>query len=298
MFDELDTEAAQAILADPALSDAVRADLAREVESRDFGAFHQAVMAKIAEVSAEQGPAGALDAETLRALSVTPEPPGDLSAAVMEKISALPDASLPAVVRGALIDEAAAVVAEREGQWASFLEEVMERVEADVEGELETLPLAMELVRSEAEQVVAERDFGAFASELRPEEARFRDEVVRELRSVDRRFEREFQAGVAKKLEPELGRRRPRGPSLLKRWGRQLGSMAVAAAAMLAISLEAPLEQAQEPFEDVGEVTVDAVRFDGNMTVTQDQGVAVIWLDDADDDDEDDEPVEPEAEQP
>ena len=26
--------------------------------------------------------------------------------------------------------------------------------------------------------------------------------------------------------------------------------------------------------EDVGEVTVDAVRFDGNMTVTQDQGVA------------------------
>jgi hypothetical protein len=72
--------------------------------------------------------------------------------------------------------------------------------------------------------------------------------------------------------------------------------MAVAAAAMLAISLEAPLEQ--EPFEDVGEVTVDSVRFDGNMTVTQDQGVAVIWLDDADDDDEDDEPVEPEAEQP
>ena len=43
---------------------------------------------------------------------------------------------------------------------------------------------------------------------------------------------------------------------------------------MLAISLEAPLEQ--EPFEDVGEVTVDSVRFDGNMTVTQDQGVAVI----------------------
>lgn len=294
MSDELDTEAAQAILADPALSDAVRADLAREVESRDFGAFHRAVMAKVSEVSAAGAPS--LDAETLSVLSATPEPPGDLAAAVMEKISSLGDVTLPTVVRGALIDEATAVVAEREGQWASFLEEVMERVEADVEGELETLPLAMKLVRSEAEQVVSERDFGAFASELRPEEARFRDEVVRELRSVDRRFEREFQAGVAKKLEPELGRRRPRGPSLLKRWGRQLGSMAVAAAAMLAISLEAPLEQ--EPFEDVGEVTVDSVRFDGNMTVTQDQGVAVIWLDDADDDDEDDEPVEPEAEQP
>lgn len=292
MFDELDTEAARAILADPALSQAVRADLAREVESRDFGAFHQGVMAKIGEASAEP-----LDAATLTALRATPEPPGDLSAAVMEKIAALDDVTLPAVVRGTLSDEATAVVAEREGQWASFLEEVMERVEADVEGELETLPLAMELVRSEAEQVVAERDFGVFASELRPEEARFRDEVVRELRSVDRRFDREFQAGVAKKLQPELGRRRPRGPSPLKRWSRQLGSMAVAAAAMLAISLEAPLEQAQEPFEDVGEVTVDAVRFDGNMTVTQDQGVAVIWLDDADDDDEDEEPTEPEAEQ-
>lgn len=294
MSDELDTEAAQAILADPALSDAVRADLAREVESRDFAAFHRAVMAKVSEASAAPEPS--LDAQTLSAISATPEPPGDLAAAVMEKIAALGDVNLPTVVRGALIDEATAVVAEREGQWASFLEDVMERVEADVEGELETLPLAMKLVRSEAEQVVSERDFGAFASELRPEEARFRDEVVRELRSVDRRFEREFQAGVAKKLEPELGRRRPRGPSLLKRWGRQLGSMAVAAAAMLAISLEAPLEQ--EPFEDVGEVTVDSVRFDGNMTVTQDQGVAVIWLDDADDDDEDDEPVEPEAEQP
>lgn len=297
MFDELDTEAAQAILADPALSRAVRADLAREVESRDFGAFHEAVMAKIAaDPVGETDPV--LDARILVALRATPEPPGDLSSAVMEKIAALSDVTLPAVVRGALIDEATAVVAEREGQWASFLEEVMERVEADIEGELETLPLAMELVRSEAEQVVAERDFGAFASELRPEEARFRDEVVRELRSVDRRFDREFQAGVAKKLEPELGRRRPRGPSLLKRWSKQLGSMAVAAAAMLAISLEAPLEQAQEPFEDVGEVTVDAVRFDGNMTVTQDQGVAVIWLDDADDDDEDEEPTEPEAEQP
>lgn len=294
MSDELDTEAAQAILADPALSDAVRADLAREVESRDFAAFHRVVMAKVSEASAAPEPS--LDAQTLSAISATPEPPGDLAAAVMEKIAALGDVNLPTVVRGALIDEATAVVAEREGQWASFLEDVMERVEADVEGELETLPLAMKLVRSEAEQVVSERDFGAFASELRPEEARFRDEVVRELRSVDRRFEREFQAGVAKKLEPELGRRRPRGPSLLKRWGRQLGSMAVAAAAMLAISLEAPLEQ--EPFEDVGEVTVDSVRFDGNMTVTQDQGVAVIWLDDADDDDEDDEPVEPEAEQP
>lgn len=297
MFDELDTEAAQAILADPALSRAVRADLAWEVESRDFGAFHEAVMAKIAaEPVGETDPV--LDARILVALRATPEPPGDLSSAVMEKIAALSDVTLPAVVRGALIDEATAVVAEREGQWASFLEEVMERVEADIEGELETLPLAMELVRSEAEQVVAERDFGAFASELRPEEARFRDEVVRELRSVDRRFDREFQAGVAKKLEPELGRRRPRGPSLLKRWSKQLGSMAVAAAAMLAISLEAPLEQAQEPFEDVGEVTVDAVRFDGNMTVTQDQGVAVIWLDDADDEDEDEEPTEPEAEQP
>ncbi|MFO0723713.1 MAG: hypothetical protein U1E65_08035 [Myxococcota bacterium] len=288
MSDEKDTEAmSQAVGLPPAVGGALRHDLDREVSSRDFSSFHAAVMARI---QAEE--ASALAAPVLEALRVVPEPPGDLAKVVAERLAAEAVVELdPRVVALLRADVQAAVEAQ---DFDGFSEEVLGRVFEDLEDELAVAPLALALVRNETERVVAEQDFGRFAEALRPEEAEFRDQVVRELRSVDGRFDREFKRGVDKKLVPEIERRAR--PSFISRWGRQMAGFAVAAAAIIAIWSQPPLENPEDTLDpsDIEAVTVDSVKFDGNMTVTQDKDMAVIWLSDADEDD-DEEDEEPEV---
>jgi hypothetical protein len=122
--------------------------------------------------------------------------------------------------------------------------------------------------------------------------------VAAELDQVQPRFESEFREEV----EDRIAEPAPAGLAAfwarLSGWMDELGAgvrlglagAAVAAAAILMIVFapanvptdpERPRIEPGPPMARVGEVTIDHVAFEGTVTLSQDEGVAVIWLADA-----------------
>ncbi|MCC7384710.1 MAG: hypothetical protein IT384_22870 [Deltaproteobacteria bacterium] len=189
---------------------------------------------------------------------------------------------LTADVRAALSAELEREVAARDAHWGTFTARVLERIEDEVAVELEGGdPSLGRMLRAESEAALAAQDFAGFEPARLPTESAevqvFKREVATELRVMAPRFEGPFEAEV----EQRLPRRsvRSRAPHRDRGLRRTLGAVIVSVAAMLLVLVMRPWPQEPSaPAVARGEIQIDALRFEGTVTVTRDQGIAVIWL--------------------
>jgi hypothetical protein len=194
-----------------------------------------------------------------------------LGAAVHQEIEAIDrEEPLPSPASAALaawMDGALSAV-----DFGAFARGVTERIDALVAEELESAdPRIGHLLRQDAEHEGA----GAWSALGQPDPLaveRFRREVRGELRAMEPRFEGPFRSEVEDRLPARTRARRPHADRGRWRWG----ALAAVAAALLVAIVQPPGSVTVPP--PSGEINVDAVSFEGTVTVTRDQGVAVIWL--------------------
>mgnify|MGYP000361130226 CR=1 FL=1 len=236
------------------LSDQLVALLASTHDPSPPGDLLAAVTAKIAALEAEPwAPLGL----------IVPELDPAFFAKIMGRIEVLEADALPVSIRDAIAREASI---DRD-----LVLPVMARIEAEIELELASeggpmlgevrAELARESERMQTERVVSE--------------------VSAELRSIGPRLEREMPRAVAARIEAKPSNVIP----MRRHWVAKTAAGVMAAAAAMMIYLR-PVDpelgptMGLPPLDLAGEVHVDAVSFDGTVTVTEADGVAVIWLTD------------------
>lgn len=274
----------------PELDLPVAAVLASEVVAADLDGLEAAVMARI-EMAAARGPALAPDVVRALVAAAEAEPDRDLVTEVLGWIEGLePDAG-PDVLQAALVR---AIAEDSEpGADPSLHQAVMMRIEAMIEAELAVDAPSSALIRQE---LAAEAE--------RMQAARVVAEVQAEVLSIGPRLEREMPRAVQARIEPPTAARpalgaaeTPRGYAPSKRprsWvtgpaGAGLAGLLAAAAAVVLYlrpgPVDAPLSvPGLTPLHALGprgEVHVDEIDYDGTVTVTESDGLAVIWLADA-----------------
>lgn len=291
-----DTGVVEPVAEDPRLNALLRAELEAEVSRRDaeWSGFSTAILGRLDQ-------AYELDAAVpvaLRAASDTEIASRDwtmFGAAIDSRLST-DEVSLSPAVTEALASASEAEVSSRD--WAAFAAAIEARIEREIEAELAVTSGAAELVRADSAQVLSdrERDWSRFGGELAGAEAteegqRLKNEVRGELHVLESSFEGPFRAQVERRIASQPAPRRERAaraPHRAQRWRWVTAAMA-AAAAVVAVVLSRPVVDPgaePDPVTDPvplarGEVQVDEVSFEGTVTITQENGVAIVWLADA-----------------
>ncbi len=279
----------------------LKAQAEAETEGLDWASFEVGVSQGIeAEVSlAEAGMAEV--APVLRAEALNEEASLDwavFSQGIMDGIEA--EEAQP-VIAEALREQASEAVAAREGQWDQFSAGVMATLAP------ETVTVA-ELLSEETEAELAARDgewtaFSARVFEAVDAEERLAEqaplgaqavlqmkaEVGAEVEALSPKFGEAFKQEVEKEIfrsaqQPE--------PWWTQAWswiqetlqgGMGPGLMAAGAAAVLLIMVTG-LPQGEQPVPQIaaagpsGEVAVQQISFEGDVTVMSEEGVTVVWL--------------------
>jgi hypothetical protein len=256
-----------------ALVTALRAERDAAIASRDFSRFTPA----LSSLSLDSPPLADALVTALRAerdAAIASRDFAALTPSILRACEALADSEPERTAIGAVVAaDVATEVASRSGAWVAFGEGIRREL-----------------------GLRARQDARLPADERAIRE--LREDVAAELDQVQPRFESEFREEV----EDRIAEPAPAGLAAfwarLSGWMDELGAgvrlglagAAVAAAAILMIVFapanvptdpERPRIEPGPPMARVGEVTIDHVAFEGTVTLSQDEGVAVIWLADA-----------------
>ena len=289
-YDNEDDPVVEPVLENPRLIALLRAELEAEVSGRDWTGFAPAVLGRLDEPLELHAPL----IEALRSASEAEVASRDwtsFGAAIDSRLMA-DDVSLSSDVSAALVSASEAEVASRD--WASFGALIEARLEQEIEAELSASSGAADLVRADSAAVLSDReqDWSRFGSELSDADAseegqRLKNEVRGELHVLKSSFEGPFRAQVERRIATQPAPRRERvtrGPHRTGRWRWATAALA-SAAALVAIVLSRPVDDSTSELTPVplarGEVQVDEVSFEGTVTITQENGVAIVWLADA-----------------
>ena len=260
---------------DPATLALLRLAFDDALDEREWPAFADVVMSRVQD-EARAASSVALPAEVTSALraesSSALDGLDDLASSVMSRVQDEARAAssdgrdeLPDAVSAALGAPIREELARRDGQWSAFSESVRRQIRQDAVATARK-PLA--------EQAIDQ----------------LREDVHAEVEAVAQRFESSF----ADRVDQRIATQEPGLWARLVAWFEDqasparmaFGGFAAAAAAAMVLFVLVPGDQGmQQPavaaLSPGGEVTVNEVSFEGTVTMFEEDGIAVIWLEDA-----------------
>lgn len=269
---------------DPRIVRALRAEQEREVTRRDWSDFSAVVVRRIEAI--EEPQLEAADVAELHASSEREVAARDwaaFSTGIAAQIDALSEPLLPVDVSNALRAASTREVSSRDAEWSAFTARVLARVEAEISAELERPSDVGALVRGDAERAVAERDWDRFSDVPKDETEQLREEVRSELAAMEPGFGGAFRAQVERRIRSHEPPRREREPRAAHRSRRRFAPLVIAAVAA-ALALFVLPSQKIDPTSELpstvafGEVSIDEVSFEGQVVITHENGVPVMWL--------------------
>ena len=244
----------------------------------------------------------ALAADVNDAVAEGPAPWDDFADGVWARIDETPEAATGSAwtaITEALREDNASALADFEARVAEFEDGFALRRAEDLDANAVTIG---DMLREEVDAAVAEKDgvWSAFAHQVmmaidHAESERvgvdvsalaaLRADVDAELDAMAPRFDRDFKEEVERRIFRAGRESEPwwsRVGETVRGWLQPspgLGLAVAAAAAVAFVVVRTPAPPAV-PVVDDGRVSISAVRFEGDVTVMPDEGIAVVWVTD------------------